>query len=99
MEKPASEFGYDSHEHTHSTTPPQQGIAPDLAARSGLTDNGEWTTDNLSLEDRGIYHASDAMKSMYEMGDSPSCATCGAIMTRSGSCYRCMSCGSTSGCS
>ena len=46
-----------------------------------------------------VYHASDAMKSMYDMGDAPSCATCGAIMTRSGSCYRCMSCGSTSGCS
>jgi ribonucleoside-diphosphate reductase alpha chain len=52
-----------------------------------------------SPEDRGLYHASDAMRSMYDMGDSPSCATCGAIMTRSGSCYRCMSCGSTSGCS
>ncbi|MGF7181647.1 vitamin B12-dependent ribonucleotide reductase [Tunturiibacter psychrotolerans] len=85
---------YDSHEHTHPTTPPQQGIAPDLSARSGLE-----SPDPMSLEDRGIYHASDAMKSMYEMGDSPSCATCGAIMTRSGSCYRCMSCGSTSGCS
>jgi ribonucleoside-diphosphate reductase alpha chain len=78
----------------HTTTPPQQGIAPDLSARSGLE-----TPNPMSLEDRGIYHASDAMKSMYEMGDSPSCATCGAIMTRSGSCYRCMSCGSTSGCS
>jgi ribonucleoside-diphosphate reductase alpha chain len=77
----------------YTTTPPQQGIAPDLSARSGLTES------NLSLEDRGIYHASDAMKSMYDMGDAPSCATCGAIMTRSGSCYRCMSCGSTSGCS
>ncbi|MBB5339997.1 vitamin B12-dependent ribonucleotide reductase [Tunturiibacter gelidoferens] len=85
---------YDSHEHTHATTPPQQGIAPDLTARSGLE-----SSNPMSLEDRGIYHASDAMKSMYEMGDSPSCATCGAIMTRSGSCYRCMSCGSTSGCS
>jgi ribonucleoside-diphosphate reductase alpha chain len=85
---------YDSHEHTHTTTPPKQGIAPDLSARSGLG-----SPDPSSFEDRGIYHASDAMKSMYEMGDSPSCATCGAIMTRSGSCYRCMSCGSTSGCS
>src|SRR3984885_7080148 len=81
-------------EYEHYTTPPQQGIAPDLSARSGLE-----SPDPMSLEDRGIYHASDAMKSMYEMGDSPSCATCGAIMTRSGSCYRCMSCGSTSGCS
>jgi ribonucleoside-diphosphate reductase alpha chain len=86
-------FGYDSHEHTHTTTPPQQGIAPDLSARSGLD------TGIPTMEDRGVYHITDAMKSMYDMGDSPSCATCGAIMTRSGSCYRCMSCGSTSGCS
>ena len=45
------------------------------------------------------HHASDALKEMIEMGDSPSCPVCGAIMTRNGSCYRCMSCGSTSGCS
>jgi ribonucleoside-diphosphate reductase alpha chain len=51
------------------------------------------------LQDRGIYHAADAMRGMYEMGDAPSCSTCGAIMVRNGSCYRCMSCGSTSGCS
>jgi ribonucleoside-diphosphate reductase alpha chain len=79
-------------------TPPAHGIAPDiapdLAARSGIAPS---LTE--AMEDRGLYHTSDAMKSMYDMGDSPSCATCGAIMTRSGSCYRCMSCGSTSGCS
>ena len=51
------------------------------------------------LQDRGIYHAADAMREMYDMGDAPSCSTCGAIMVRNGSCYRCMSCGSTSGCS
>ena len=46
-----------------------------------------------------IYHAADAMRTMYDMGDAPSCNVCGAIMVRNGSCYRCMSCGSTSGCS
>ncbi|HEY9128144.1 MAG TPA: hypothetical protein VIM62_13505, partial [Acidobacteriaceae bacterium] len=51
------------------------------------------------LADRGVYHAADAMREMYDMGDAPSCGTCGAIMVRNGSCYRCMSCGSTSGCS
>ena len=96
-ERPASLPG-PSPDDFYTTNPPQQGIAPDLSARSGLTDNGQRITDNFP-EDRGIYHAADAMKSMYDMGDAPSCATCGAIMTRSGSCYRCMSCGSTSGCS
>jgi ribonucleoside-diphosphate reductase alpha chain len=31
--------------------------------------------------------------------DSPSCADCGSIMVRNGSCYKCLNCGSTSGCS
>jgi ribonucleoside-diphosphate reductase alpha chain len=83
---------------------PQQGIAPDLQASNGLTDpssshSAGGSDSVLSFEDRGIYHAADAMKDLYDMGDSPSCATCGSIMTRSGSCYRCMSCGNTSGCS
>jgi ribonucleoside-diphosphate reductase alpha chain len=31
--------------------------------------------------------------------DAPSCPDCGAIMIRNGSCYRCLNCGATSGCS
>jgi len=69
----------------------------DAAARNGQAEGREAAAD--SFQDRGQYHVADRLKEMYEMGDSPSCATCGAIMTRSGSCYRCMSCGGTSGCS
>jgi ribonucleoside-diphosphate reductase alpha chain len=39
------------------------------------------------------------MKSMYALDDAPSCASCGSIMVRNGSCYKCMNCGETSGCS
>jgi len=31
--------------------------------------------------------------------DAPPCPDCGAIMVRNGSCYRCLTCGTTSGCS
>ena len=31
--------------------------------------------------------------------DAPICPECGSFMTRSGTCHRCMVCGSTSGCS
>ncbi|MEO7995330.1 MAG: vitamin B12-dependent ribonucleotide reductase, partial [bacterium] len=31
--------------------------------------------------------------------DAPSCSECGAIMVRNGACYKCLECGSTSGCS
>jgi ribonucleoside-diphosphate reductase alpha chain len=44
-------------------------------------------------------HAADALASMIDLGDAPSCHVCGSIMVRNGSCYKCMSCGSTSGCS
>ncbi len=87
-------------------TPPQHGIAPDLTANSGLSNDVVILSDSegpasriLATADRGIYHTGTAMASMYNMSDSPSCSTCGAIMTRNGSCYRCGECGSTSGCS
>jgi ribonucleoside-diphosphate reductase alpha chain len=88
--------------HHTDRTPPQQGIAPDLAASSGLSSfaaGGGPASEILATEDRSIYHTASAMKSMYEMGDSPSCSTCGSIMVRNGACHRCMECGSTSGCS
>ena len=71
------------------------GIAPE--AKAWTSQAGPASMNDM--RDRGIYHAADAMRDMYEMGDAPSCSTCGAIMVRNGSCYRCMSCGSTSGCS
>jgi ribonucleoside-diphosphate reductase alpha chain len=33
------------------------------------------------------------------MGDAPLCDTCGHITIRSGSCYKCLNCGGTTGCS
>jgi ribonucleoside-diphosphate reductase alpha chain len=76
------------------TSAPGGAIAPETT----VTPTGG-SSQLPSLQDRGVYHAADAMRDMYDMGDAPSCHTCGAIMVRNGSCYRCMSCGSTSGCS
>jgi ribonucleoside-diphosphate reductase alpha chain len=89
--------------------PPSGGIPPEARATGG--GQGATADRGFTLEDRGvvggaeqrrgpaIFHAADAMKEYLDMGDAPSCQTCGAIMVRNGSCYRCMSCGSTSGCS
>ena len=38
-------------------------------------------------------------RTFVNQDDAPSCPDCGAIMIRSGSCYKCLNCGSTSGCS
>jgi ribonucleoside-diphosphate reductase alpha chain len=85
---------------THNDrTPPQQGIAPDLTARAGLSNPQSLTPNPLGIEDRGIFHAADAMKGLYDMGDAPFCTDCGAQMVKNGACHRCMDCGGTSGCS
>jgi len=34
-----------------------------------------------------------------KMGDAPLCDTCGHITVRNGSCYRCLNCGDSKGCS
>ena len=72
------------------TLPPQGGLAS--SQKPG-------TSSGPAIVDRGLYHSADALKQFVDLGDAPSCHVCGAIMTRNGSCYRCMSCGSTSGCS
>ncbi|HXS76496.1 MAG TPA: vitamin B12-dependent ribonucleotide reductase [Terracidiphilus sp.] len=89
----AEEMAKRSYTGMGSTSAPGGSIAPEAASAAPSS------SSTPSLQDRGLFHASDAMRGMYEMGDAPSCSTCGAIMVRNGSCYRCMSCGSTSGCS
>jgi len=65
--------------------------------------SGTGTQESLATRDSrlgtGSVHAADALSNIVDLGDAPSCSFCGSIMTRNGSCYRCMSCGSTSGCS
>jgi ribonucleoside-diphosphate reductase alpha chain len=33
------------------------------------------------------------------MGDAPACDSCGSITVRNGTCYRCLNCGNSMGCS
>lgn len=40
-----------------------------------------------------------ASAALQQQQDAPPCSECGAIMIRSGSCYKCANCGSQSGCS
>ncbi|HEX8697448.1 MAG TPA: vitamin B12-dependent ribonucleotide reductase [Myxococcaceae bacterium] len=43
--------------------------------------------------------ASPQRDTWLNQADAPPCHTCGAIMVRSGACYKCSNCGATSGCS
>jgi ribonucleoside-diphosphate reductase alpha chain len=68
------------------------------------TDDARRTTNSPTTQDArrttgSSFHAADALSELVDLGDAPSCHVCGSIMVRNGSCYKCMSCGSTSGCS
>jgi ribonucleoside-diphosphate reductase alpha chain len=43
--------------------------------------------------------ASGVQKIAFINTDAPACPDCGAITVRSGSCYKCLNCGATTGCS
>jgi ribonucleoside-diphosphate reductase alpha chain len=68
-----------------------------------LSPEGTAAQESLAARDSGLrtgsVHAADALAGIIDLGDAPTCSFCGSIMTRNGSCYRCGSCGSTSGCS
>ena len=76
---------------------------PQAASSEGVSDLNSSIGLNPTTTDprptTGSIHAADALAGMIDLGDAPSCHVCGSIMVRNGSCYKCMSCGSTSGCS
>jgi ribonucleoside-diphosphate reductase alpha chain len=80
-----------------------ENLRPKAQASPEGTSTLDATPSPMGTENRdlrpGTIHAADALASLIDMGDAPSCHVCGSIMVRNGSCYKCMSCGSTSGCS
>jgi len=42
--------------------------------------------------------AANPHRTIQNQEDAPPCSTCGSIMIRSGACYKCVNCGTTSGC-
>ena len=90
-------------EARYETRPPASGLLSPSPGQGGaggtMEDRGIFGVPEARKGGGPVFHAADAMKEYLDMGDAPSCHTCGAIMVRNGSCYRCMSCGSTSGCS
>jgi len=53
----------------------------------------------LAQPQREVTRVVEGLGQVVELGDAPTCQFCGSLMVRNGSCYRCMTCGSTSGCS
>jgi ribonucleoside-diphosphate reductase alpha chain len=59
------------------------------------------TTSRLVAETSGAVLAVNPLDQSNAalMGDAPACDSCGSITVRNGSCYKCMNCGQSAGCS
>ncbi len=57
--------------------------------------NIEGVTNEIISDDQSHSHT----MTFDNTSDAPACDTCGSIMVRNGSCYKCLNCGATSGCS
>jgi ribonucleoside-diphosphate reductase alpha chain len=68
------------------TTTPEQ-LPLDVAAAAGASPTGALSSRTMS-----------SFAAIQNQEDAPPCSTCGSIMVRSGSCYKCANCGTTSGC-
>ena len=87
-------------------------LSPEAQFRAGVNNREEVTTtpEQLALDVKATATASACSASrqapscevrfaaMQNQEDAPPCSTCGSIMVRSGACYKCSNCGTTSGC-
>ncbi len=83
-----------------STGPAQANGELTVLASNGHAANGHANGNGKALNGGGItLNLGGTKVSFQAQADAPSCADCGSIMVRNGSCYKCLNCGSTSGCS
>jgi ribonucleoside-diphosphate reductase alpha chain len=90
LDQPASEFStIDDLPPAEATTRDRSGTGPNEVNRTDAADGLPATT------------AVDTMNAQLSqlMGDAPFCDVCGHITVRNGSCYRCLNCGNSLGCS
>jgi ribonucleoside-diphosphate reductase alpha chain len=82
-------------------------LSPEAQFRAGVNNREEVTTpEQLTLDVQTMAAtagtagpaARGAFASIQNQEDAPPCTTCGSIMVRSGACYKCPNCGTTSGC-
>ncbi len=80
-----------------SSTEPQATATPSTNGNGHA--NGKSNGAAATRAMLGSFGIGRAQVTFTSQADAPSCADCGSIMVRNGSCYKCLNCGSTSGCS
>jgi ribonucleoside-diphosphate reductase alpha chain len=78
-------------------------LSPEAQFRAGVNNREEVTTtpEQLALDVKATVTPAPKASSfaaIQNQEDAPPCSTCGSIMVRSGACYKCSNCGTTSGC-
>jgi ribonucleoside-diphosphate reductase alpha chain len=73
--------------------------AKEETVTNGLLDGLKIVAQNVEQKDRADRLAAGQAPVVFDTADSPACTDCGSIMVRNGSCYKCINCGATSGCS
>jgi ribonucleoside-diphosphate reductase alpha chain len=89
---------------TATAIAPSQAGPPTASAKADLpvaeARNGRANGNGKAAGVSAIAASLTAERTAFKIQeDAPSCADCGSIMVRNGSCYKCLNCGSTSGCS
>jgi len=75
-------------------------LGPEKRSEIGIVArDGQAGEESTPLAGGGEAAARVAALGFSPQADAPSCHDCGAIMVRNGSCYKCLNCGATSGCS
>jgi ribonucleoside-diphosphate reductase alpha chain len=75
-------------------TPGQMASITPIKTVATPTNHGSRVSD---ADDAGT--ASLAVQNKKLLGDAPACDNCGHITIRNGTCYKCLNCGSSMGCS
>ena len=78
----------------------QDGLPPSYHKEEVVAEDG---ANNFESQDKNVEvgvgkERSSKVTFLYQQ-DAPSCQECGSIMIRNGTCYKCLNCGTTSGCS
>jgi ribonucleoside-diphosphate reductase alpha chain len=89
---PEAQFRAGVNNREEITTTPEQ-LALDVKATASAASSS--ATSAFSAPSGA---KSSSFAAIQNQEDAPPCSTCGSIMVRSGACYKCSNCGTTSGC-
>jgi ribonucleoside-diphosphate reductase alpha chain len=94
------ERGWPAPERASANTSPASASHPGPAANGAANAIGEQNSREAKPIATETSDASAASSAPFlNQQDAPPCPDCGCLMVRNGTCYKCLNCGTTSGCS